>query len=560
MRGIYRFTDLQIYRFTILPSFGLSVFRSFRLSVLLTIGLWVLLHSCSGPQVFDRQVFHYNQGAGISSLDPAFARDQSGIWAVNQLYNSILQLDDSLHVRPAIARSWDISVDGLTYTFHLRGDVWFHPDACFGDSTRRVTASDVVYSFRRIRDPKTASPGAWIFNGRLDTTGPFRAIDDTTFVLKLSKPFLPMLGILTMQYCSIIPHEAVEKYGPDFRSHPVGTGPFRLKIWREGAAMILVRNEKYFEWEGGERLPHIKGVRVSFINNKKTEFVAFMQGKLDFMSGIDASFQDEVIDQDGKLKKELQSSINLTKSPYLNTEYLGFLMKPDSANVLSDSRIRQAINYGFDRQELIRFLRNGIGRPAGNGFTPPGLPGYDGSIAGYHYDPEHARALLREAGHENGAGLPELVLYTNDSYKEMGLMLSKQFDKIGIKLRIEVTEPAILREWMSQGRVAFFRGSWIADYPDAESYFTVFYSKNTSPPNYTHYHNPEYDLIYEKALTETSDSLRYALYHDMERIIIADAPIVPLYYDEVLRFTQKRVKGLNSNGLNLLDLKRVRLE
>ena len=542
-RSIYRFIDLRIYGF-----------------VLLSI-LILFLHSCTDDtQVFDPRVFHYNQGAGIASLDPAFARDQSGIWAVNQLYNSILQLDDSLHIRPAIARNWDISDDGLTYTFHLRDDVWFHPDGCFRDCTRRVTASDVVYSFRRIRDPKTASPGAWVFNDRLDTVEPFRAVDDSTFVLKLSRPFLPMLGILTMQYCSVVPHEAVEKYGPDFRSHPVGTGPFRLKIWREGSAMILVRNEKYFEREGGEQLPHIKGVRVSFINNKKTEFVAFKQGKLDFISGIDASFQDEVIDQCGNLKKELQSTIDLIKSPYLNTEYLGFLMKPDSTNILSNRRIRQAINYGFDRQELIRFLRNGVGRSAGNGFTPPGLPSYDGSITGYRYDPERAKALLKEAGHENGAGLPELVLYTNDSYKEMGLMLSKQLDKIGIKLRIEVTEPAILREWMSQGRVAFFRGSWIADYPDAESYFTVFYSRNTSPPNYTHYKNPEYDRIYEKALTEKNDSLRYALYHDMERIIISDAPIVPLYYDEVLRFTRKRVKGLNSNGLNLLDLKRVRLE
>jgi peptide/nickel transport system substrate-binding protein len=369
-----------------------------------------------------------------------------------------------------------------------------------------------------------------------------------------------MLGILTMQYCSIIPHEAVEMYGADFRSHPVGTGPFRLKLWREESAMILVKNDQYFERDGDEQLPHIKGVRISFINNKKTEFVAFKQGKLDFISGIDASFQDEVIDENGDLRKDLQSSINLTKAPYLNTEYLGFLMRPDSNNILNDRRIRQAINYGFDRKELIRYLRNGVGHPAENGFTPPGLPSYDGNIAGYHYDPERARALLRESGHENGAGLPELILYTNDTYKEMGLMLSKQLDKIGIKLKVEVTEPAILREWMSQGKVAFFRGSWIADYPDAESYFTVFYSKNSSPPNYTHFDNTTYDRIYEQALAEKSDSARYALYHDLERIIIDEAPIVPLYYDEVLRFTQKRVKGLGSNGLNLLDLKRVRLE
>ena len=545
---MFKIADLLVYRITNLR----ITFPLFILSI--------LLHSCSSdPQVFDPQVFHYNQASGIASLDPAFARDQSGIWACNQLYNSLLQLDDSLHITPCIARRWDISDDGLSYTFHLRGDIWFHPDACFKDSTRRLTAADVVYSFSRIRSPRTASPGAWIFHGRIDTIEPFTATDDTTFVLRLSTPFLPMLGILTMQYCSIIPHEAVELYGPDFRSHPVGTGPFRLRLWREGSALILVRHEQYFEREGEEQLPHIKGVRISFINNKKTEFVSFRQGKLDFISGIDASFQDEVIDENGELKKELSSSFDLSKSPYLNTEYLGFLMKSDPDNVLADKRIRQAINYGFDRGELIHYLRNGIGRAAGSGFTPPGLPSYDEQIIGYHYDVEKARALLRTAGHENGAGLPEITLYTNDTYKEMGLLLSKQLDKIGIRLKVEVTEPAILREWMSQGKVAFFRGSWIADYPDAESYFTVFYSKNSSPPNYTHFSDPDYDRIYEKSLTEKDETARYALYHQLEQIIIDQAPIVPLYYDEVLRFTQKRVHGLHPNGLNLLNLKTVRL-
>jgi oligopeptide transport system substrate-binding protein len=538
---IYRFTGLQVYTFALCLS--------------------ILLHSCSsGPQAFDPQVFHYNQATGISSLDPAYARDQANIWACHALYNSLLQLDDSLHIQPCIARSWDISGDGLMYTFHLRSDVWFHTDACFKDSTRLVTASDVAYSFSRIRDAKTASPGAWIFHGRVDSVAPFTAVDDTTFVLRLSSPFLPMLGILTMQYASVIPHEAIEKYGPDFRSHPVGTGPFTLKIWREGSAMILVRNNKYFEQEGGVPLPYIKGVRISFINNKKTEFVAFKQGKLDLISGIDASFQDEVIDENGNLKKGLRSSFNLSKAPYLNTEYLGFLMKTDSKNILSDKRIRQAINYGFDRRELIHYLRNGIGRPAENGFTPPGLPSYSSDIKGYTYNPGRALALLKAAGHEGGAGLPEITLYTNDTYKEMGLMLAKQLERIGIKLKLEVVEPAILRQWMSQGKADFFRGSWIADYPDAESYFTVFYSKNSSPPNYTRFNNAAYDSIYERSLSEKDDAKRYALYHELERIIIAEAPIVPLYYDEVLRFTQKRVKGLSSNGLNLLDLRRVRLE
>ena len=527
---------------------------------LFIIGVSLLLQSCgSDPQIFDRQVFHYNQPSGITSLDPAFSRDQSGIWACRQLYDGLVELDEHLNIKPAIASRWDVSDSGLTYTFHLRGDVYFHHDKCFKDGDRRVTASDVVYSLSRLMDPRTASPGAWVFHDRVRATLPFEAPDDSTFVLHLSRPFRPMMGILTMQYCSVIPHEAVELYGQDFRSHPVGTGPFYLKVWREGAALILTKNDRYFEKENGEPLPHIKGVRISFMNSKKTEFVAFKQGKLDFISGIDASFQDEVLDDNGQLRSVFSDQFDLTKAPYLNTEYLGFLMSGDTS-ILHDKKVRQAINYGFDRNQLIHYLRSGIGKAAENGFTPPGLPSYDEHIAGYRYDPDHARQLLTEAGYGNGKTIPEISLYTNDTYKEMALMLSKQLEKIGIKLKVEVTEPAILREWMSQGKVSFFRGSWIADYPDAESYFTVFYSQNTAPPNYTHFRNETYDRIYERALMENNDSIRYSLYHQMERIIIDESPVVPLYYDEVLRFTQKRVKDLKPNGLNLLDLRHVRLD
>ena len=520
------------------------------------------LSSCSENKLpFDRQVFHYNQASGISSLDPAFARDQASIWACTQLYTGLVQLDHYLAIRPAIASRWDISSDGLVYTFHLRSDVYFHHDTSITGSTRRVKASDVVYSLQRVNDPHTASPGAWIFHGRVDTVQPFLAIDDTTFRLRLLAPFPPMLGILTMPYCSVVPHEAVAYYGLDFRSHPVGTGPFRFTIWKEGVALILAKSHNYYEQDNdGTPLPHIEGVRVSFMNSKKTEFVAFKQGRLDFISGLDASFMDEALDERGELSSALASSITLTKSPYLNTEYLGFNMHGDSTSALHQRYVRQAINYGFDRRELIRYLRNNIGRAAESGFTPVGLPSYDSTIIGYSYQPERAKALLLRAGYSDAHPLPPITLYTNETYKEIALMLSKQLDKIGIRLQVEVTEPAILREWMSGGKVAFFRGSWIADYPDAESYFTVFYSKNSSPPNYTRFNDPRYDALYEQSLTETDDSARYQLYHSLERIIIDQAPIVPLYYDEVLHFTQKRVKGLENNGLNLLDLKRVRLE
>lgn len=533
--------------------------------MLSVITLLAACNGCDGSgKKSDLKFFRYNQSSGLASLDPAFAKDQSTIWPCNQLYNSLVQLDDNLNTQPSIAKSWAISEDGKTYTFILRNDVEFHDNACFADGKgRTVKASDVAYSFNRIIDRKIASPGAWIFNNSIDTTQAFTAVDDTTFQLKLSKPFRPMLGILTMQYCSIIPHEAVEKYGVDFRRNPVGTGPFMYKNWKEGTALILVKNPNYFEHDAqGKQLPYLDGIKVSFIDNKKTEYTSFRQGELDFINSIDQSFIDEVLDEGGSLQANLKGKFNLLKTPYLNTEYLGFLTegKDLKANPLLNQKLRLAINYGFDRAEMLKYLRNGVGKPAESGFTPYGLPSYSDTLEGFSYNPEKAKALLAEAGYPGGKGLPEIKLYTNETYKEFGLFISKQLERIGMNVKVEVNQPAILREWMSLGKVNFFRGSWLADYPDAENYFAVFYSKNGSPPNYTRFNNKQFDALYEQALAENDDTKRFAIYQQMERIILAEAPVVPLYYDEVLRFSQNNVEGLTANGLNLLNLKQVNIK
>src|SRR5687767_12441408 len=151
-----------------------------------------------------KMVFHYNEQTGIASLDPAFAKNQSVMWPIHQLYNTLVEVDSNLNIVPSLAKRWEVSSDRLTFTFYLRSDVFFHDDACFSNGKgRRMTASDVAYSLSRITDKSTASTGGWIFNNRVDTIHPFTAIDDTTFQLKLLRPFHPIMGILSMQYCSI---------------------------------------------------------------------------------------------------------------------------------------------------------------------------------------------------------------------------------------------------------------------------------------------------------------------------------------------------------------------
>jgi oligopeptide transport system substrate-binding protein len=537
----------------------------------------LIMMACRSPSgSAGKKVFYYNESDGIATLDPAFAKNRSIMWVVHQLYNTLIETDKDLHFVPALARRWDISVDRCIWTFHLRTDVFFHDDPVFpGGRGRRLTAADVVYSFNRLLDKRTASSGAWIFHDRIDTTvapsaeggfpagGAFQALDDSTFQLRLSRPFHPILGLLSMEYCSIVPHEAVEVYGKDFRSHPCGTGPFKLRSWEEGQDLILLKNEHYFEKDStGRPLPYLDAVKVTFNDEKATEFLLFRQGQLDFINEIDASFKDEVLSKKGQLKPEWQGKIVLSVAPQLNTEYLGILV--DSSNPLVQRSplrlraIRQAINYGFDRRKMMLYLKNSLGLPAESGFVPAGLPSFDSlRVKGYHYDPGKARQLLASAGYADGKGIPPIKLLTIPVYSDFANFVARQLEDIGLHIQVEVVQKSLLLEETAQSEALFFRGSWLADYPDAENYLSVFYSPNPAPPNYTRYKDPGYDRLYEQALKENDDSVRYDLYRQMDQRVTDAAPVVPLWYDEVVHLIQPRVHGLEPNALNLLELRWV---
>ena len=541
------------------------MFRSYKYLLFLTSALF-FLSSCYHSEKENGNYFYYNDYSGIASLDPAFAKNQSINWAVHQLYNTLVEVDSALHITPSVAKRWEISTDGKVYTFFLRDDVFFHDDACFENGKgKRLVAEDVAYSFKRLSDKKIASPGAWIFNEKVDSVNGFTAINDTTFQVRLVKPYHPILGILSMQYCSIVPQEAVNKYGGDFRRHPVGTGPFSIVAWEEGQGLIMKKNDHYFERdETGKPLPYIDGIRVSFFDSRATEFLLFRQGKVDFINDIDATFKDEVLTKKGTLRTEWKGKVQLQTHPYLNVEYFGILV--DSTNELvknsptRSKKLRQAINYGFDREKMVLYLRNSLGIPAQSGFVPAGLPSFDSSLVkGYSYNPALAKKLLAEAGF-TGDNIPLIRLTTISIYSNIADFIAKQLEAIGINVQVEIVQKSLLLEMTSTSRALFFRGSWIADYPDAENYLSVFYSKNPAPPNYTRYSNPVFDNLFEKAMSETDDSLRYGLYRQADQVLINDAPVVPLWYDMVIHLVQPNVKGFKPNALNILELRRVKKE
>jgi oligopeptide transport system substrate-binding protein len=538
-----------------------------KLIVVLLLLCMVLVSSCQRASTGSQQkVFHLNMSSGnLESTDPAYAKDLYMMWSAHMLYNTLVETGDNLQLAPSLAKCWEVSEDRLTYTFYLRNDVYFHDAPQFQNGKgRRMTAHDVAYSLGRIIDPKVASYGAWIFNDRVADTNPFVAVNDTVFQLHLKAPFQPMLQILSMQYCSIVPREVVAHWGKDYRSHPCGTGPFQFKYWDEGNVLVLHRNPHYWERDNaGNQLPYIDAVQISFVDSKATEYFLFLQGKLDFVNGVDGSFKDLVLTKKGELKKEYEEKIQLHKSQYLNTEYIGFLT--DTTNPLMQGAgtanvlVRQAMNYAVDRNKIVTYFRNGVGIPAYSGFIPQGLPGYDSTGSyGYTYNPKKALELLAQAGYPNGKGLPPFKILSPDNWADIVNFVATQLQDVGIPAGVEIIQPNILKQQMSRSQAIAFRGQWLADYPDAETYLAVFYSKLPAPPNYTRFNNEQYDKWYDEAMLQP-DSIRPLWYRKMDSLAIRNAPLIPMFYDQILHFTQNRVTGLRSTAMNLIELKYVKL-
>ncbi len=502
--------------------------------------------------------FRYNQPSNITSLDPAFARDEANNWVIKHLYNTLVELDSSLQCVPSIAKSWHIDSTKTIYTFNIRSDIWFHKNKQLPN--RKLIASDIVYSLNRIIDPQLASPGAWIFNQKLAPIA-FSAPDDTTFVIYLKAPYQPLLGLLTMPYCSIVLPEAVSFYGSKFRENPVGTGPFVFHVWNDNEVMLLPKNTTYFEVDDeGIQLPYVDGVRISFIENKASEFIAFKQQKIDLLNALDASYKDILLNQKGELNNEFIGTCRLEKNQYLATEYLGCLIDDTASKsdklYLLNKNIRIAISLAINRHELVSFFRNNVGVSGVKGIVPYGFKSFETNPADtLKYDLQLAKTYVAKSGYKG----ERIILQTNQTFSEIGSYIVKQLEKIGLNARIEIVKGAFLKENMAKGNSAFFRASWISDYADEESFFSMFYSKNTAPPNYTRFSNTLFDKQFESYLLQLDEKSKQDLAHQLDAILMAEMPVIPLFYYQSVRFLNNRIQHIEHNALNQLNLKTVRL-
>lgn len=518
-----------------------------------------------------QQIFHYNEDVSVTTLDPAFVRSQSENWIVSQIFNGLIDLDAQLQPVPALAKSWEISTDLLTYTFHLRSDVNF----CFVDkqgkvTTRKMVASDVAYSLSRIADPATSSPGAWIFVGKIDSqlNRVFIAPNDSTFVLKLVSPAASLLGLLSTNFGYVVPKEYARLDKSYLARNPVGTGPFYVRRWEDEIKLVMRKNPHYHEKDTqGVPLPYLDAINVTFVKNKQTAFMQFAAGSYDFFNGLEGSFKDELLTDQAMLKPKYAQKMKAIITPFLNTEYVGCYLGeyPGKTNWLKDVHLRRALFYAVDKQKLVRFFRNGLGDAGDWGVVPPILNAHEKeTITEANAAWQKALAEYQQSGYAKQTNKPEIVLSTTADYLDMMVYLQETWGRLGVKIKVDIQTGGMLRQLRNEGKLMLFRGSWIADYPDAENFLACYYAPYLSPmgPNYTHFEDAQFDTLYrliEVGESGQKASLRKQYIQQANQILIDQAPVIPLYYDKSIRLIQPWVQGLENDAANRLVLKRVKI-
>lgn len=545
-------------------------FTSRILALVALVALW----SCGGePQKNDRsqskpkedvKLFRFAQSELPSSLDPIRASSKKNAWIVSQIYNNLYEFNEASTPVPSLVSTYKVNEDQTTYEFTLKEGVMFHDNEAFPDGKgRELTAEDVVYSFRRVLGD--ASLGSFIFTDRVLRDGD--QISDTCFVavskyvlrINLQEPFYAIKEILAMPFAGIVPQEVVDKYGADFGRNPVGTGAFQLQSWTDDN-LLLEKNPNYFKKNiEGVSYPFLDKVQVKLIPDQAQQLREFEAGNLDFISGMTST------DLIQKIKDLDKGKFSVIEKPYISTEYIGFQLDPaqyeDPNHPFMKKKVRQAMAYAVNREDIIFHFRSGLGEPAKGGFVPHGLPSHNpNSIKGYAYDPDKAQRLLKEAGYPNGEGFPEITLYVTTDYKSMGSEVAKMWkDMLNIDVKIEINEFQTHDEMVRNGKFKLFRGVWIGDFADEENFLAFFYSNNAPQPNKTRYKNEKFDKAFEN-ITNTEGFERHDKFNAMENIVMEDCPVIVLYYDKIQRAVAKRVVGMDFNGLNTLNLEKIDIE
>lgn len=462
------------------------------------------------------------------SLDPARATDVPTGRAVAYLFDGLTRFTPDARIEPGLARSWDVSADGLRYTFHLRAGVKFHDGTPF-------VSRHVAQSFRRVLDPATKAGSVWPLypikgarafadgKGAEAATLGIETPDDTTVVITLEEPFAIFPKLLAMPIASIVP----DSIGADFSEKPVGTGPWRLVEWKHDDYLKFARNTAYF---GGA--PKIDTLVARIIPEPSTAVAEFESGTVDIL------YVPE--DQTKAWEDTDTRSARLTSAPALRLWYIGV---NTTRGPLKDVRVRQAIASALDLPTLLSQLLAGRGRVAA-GVIPPSLEGADTTRRPMPYDTGTARALLAEAGFPNGIDV-ELWCSQTAPFPRLAQSIQAYLAAANIRVKIVQRDASSMRAAARAGQTDMVVKDWYADYPDAENFlYPLLHSANRGAGgNVSFFSDSAFDRIVDASRREADAAKRAALYRQADSLGFARMGMVPLFFYNELYAVQPWVQG-----------------
>ena len=509
-----------------------------------------LLAGC-GSKDNGKNILKIGLGGDPAALDPRKIEESVGHFVANQIYEGLVTYNDKCEAVPACAEKWEVSADGLVYTFHLRqGLKWSNGDP--------LTAKDFEYGIKSALAPAFASPYASILyfvknaenyntekTKNADDIG-VKAINDTTLQITLEAPCPYFVSVTA--YPTYYPVNQKSDFSKVDKI--VCNGPFRITDWTRKSDIDLVKNDQYYDKDAVK----LDGMNLALTDDNNTLMQMFKTGQVSFMEKAPVAEIDKLI-KDGLCKP----------SPQFSIYYYDFNNKKKP---FDDVRVRKAFNLGINRQLLIDKVTKGAQQPALAWVpygAPDAAPGSDfRKVGGNFYkdnDIEAAKKLLAEAGYPGGKGFPEVTLKynTNDAHKAIAEAIQEMWKtNLGVTVKLQNEEWKVFLDTRKQGDYDIARDGWNADYPDAYVFACIFTAGNDQ--NNAKYLNKNYDSLINSSRVEADPAKRFQLMHEAEKQLMEDMPICPIYFYSGTPVYSPKLKGVIENSLNNFYFKTAYME
>jgi len=487
-------------------------------------------------------------GSDPNTLDPALSADANSHDYILQIFSGLVKLDDNLEPAPDIAASWEISEDDLTYTFHLRDDVFFQDG-------RKVTASDFKYSWERACRPSTGSSTAItylidiagvddVIHGLDEEISGVEVVNDSTLKVTIDAPKSYFLSKLTYPTAMVVDEPNVET-GSGWWRQPNGTGPFKLKEWQQGSSLVLEKNDSYY----GD-VAHLDFVEYLFLSGIPMNL--YETGEID-IAGVSVNYIDRITDTSGLFYQELY------ESPELSFYWIGF---NTTEPPFDDVNIRKAFTMAVDKDKIINLALRDLVQRA-DGILPPGIPGYNEDLVGLGFDVDEAKALIAASKYGDVANLPPITL-TTSGYgaavsKSQEAIIYQWRENLGVEVQVRQLEPERYVYYLKEEKDNLFDIGWIADYPHPQDFLDVLFHTGAEN-NFGEYSNLALDALLDLASTELDMETSLAMYRQAEQMLVDDAVVLPLWFGRNYILIKPYVKGYEPNAMGHVTLNRVWLE